>query len=74
MKKKLSLFVVLLALVALGFTYQGGSRWEYKVESLSVSEDGLDSSALTGLGVQGWELVAVESNGRRRTYFFKRPK
>jgi hypothetical protein len=75
MKKKLAAAgaALLLALCALGFTYQG-QRWEYKINSVSISEDELDSAYLSSFGGQGWELVAVENAGRRRTYFFKRLK
>jgi hypothetical protein len=76
MKKRLTLLVALLALllVASAFRFQAGQHWEYRVESMSASDDKLDSSYLSGVGLQGWELVAVESSGARRVYFFKRPK
>lgn len=44
-------------------------RWDYL-----VIEEKLDQAALSDLGQQGWELVAVVSPGHFVLhYFFKRP-
>jgi hypothetical protein len=65
----------LLALV--GFTYRpaDSSKWEYMVTtSRVVLDDKAEAADLNAAGLGGWELVAVEREGRGRTYFFKRPK
>ena len=49
---------------------RGRTVWEYK-----VVEDNWDEKQLSGLGAEGWELVAVDSaRGDRTRAFFKRER
>lgn len=75
------LLAAALALVALlvlvGFTYRAPEpqRWEYRIfTSRVVLDDKAETADLNGEGLAGWELVAVEREGQRRTYFFRRLK
>jgi hypothetical protein len=43
--------------------------WEYKVIHISMDERSLNT-----FGGDGWELVAIDSEGRDKVYYFKRPK
>lgn len=66
------LLVLMLALSA--FLYQSSQRWEYMVTTEPDTNDKPVSDQLKFAGGAGWELVAVESGPKGRTYFFKRPK
>lgn len=75
--KLLAAALVLVALLALvGFTY-GPARvpqWEYQIVTLPVTGDDKADAKKVGFdGREGWELVATERGGGRRTYIFKRP-
>lgn len=79
MKNKLLAAALLLVslLAFVGFTYRPAElvKWEYRVTtSRVILDDKAETVDLDGAGFGGWELVAVQSDGRSRTYFFKRPK
>lgn len=75
--KLLTVALVLLAVLTLtGFTYRtpGAAKWEYQIVTFTVNpDDRVDSKKINSDGEQGWELIAVERDGTRRTYIFKRP-
>ncbi len=52
-----------------------GTTWEYKVLDFRLERTENIEKTLGSLGAQGWELVAVQSDGTiSGTYFFKRAK
>lgn len=46
-------------------------KWEYKVVSKSISSHA-EEDFLIGMGVEGWELVAVIQRPHTYNYYFKR--
>lgn len=77
MKPKTKLLLAALALAVLvsaGFARQSPPSWEYQAVTYTVGDDKHATSFLNLSGLAGWELVAVESRGRERVYFFKRRK
>lgn len=76
--KLLTAALCLAALLLLvGFTYRPAepTKWEYRVATIrGEADDNYLTTDLNAAGLGGWELVAVENEGRGRRYFFKRPK
>lgn len=50
-----------------------GPRWEYRRVIHALSDSALpDDTALTALGDEGWELVAVVTTKRQAHFYFRR--
>lgn len=76
--KLLTVALLLVSLLAfVGFTSRvpESVKWEYRVVTIPAdADDKYLTTDLNAAGFGGWELVAVENEGRGRRYFFKRPK
>lgn len=74
MRKRILLVLLLVASsFGIGFSLKAQPRpaYEYKFE------DAPTEKRANALGIEGWELVAIESQGPKRivpVYVFKRPK
>lgn len=75
-RKTLLIALAVAVLLVAGWTYQGRTRWEYKViYRADLSGDDLRKE-LSDAGAEGWELIYVRPRNEWAggDYIFKRPK
>ena len=67
--------IVAVVLVAAGFTYQARERvtWEYKFVQMKLDFKKTEI-ALSDLGAQGWEVIAVTDDGGIANFYLKRSR
>jgi hypothetical protein len=74
----LAIVVVIAGLLGLGWVQTSRrpetARWEYL--SYQASSIGPSDQEMNNLGVEGWELIAIDSGGEQRAprFVFKRKK